>query len=598
VRETRRTLMPADRVRVSRERQEARSMADYPTVVGINRTQDGSISVARGPATVYSLQKERVTRRKHHWGRLGDLPERYLPRLPQLREPVDLVVEGYSSDSEVEGIADYHEELLATLTFRDEPELARVSHHLSHVYSAFPPSPFETAAVMIVDAQGSRAGDVTEPYPAAPGTDPNLLEVASFYRADRRDGRYRIECVGKHLWHGDWSEPAGLGCFYSLLTRTMFSGEGAEGKVMGLAPFGTVGSLGLPELEVRGCEVHIPRAWLETFAQRDRFSHFLGGGGSFEECANLAAEGQHTFEEAVLKLAEWVHRQTGTSQLCFAGGTALNCSANGRVLRESSFSELFIPPSAHDGGTALGCALYGLIECLGQPSEFRWENDFLGPDPDPAALDRAVRAVGPDLEVQRPDTEAELIARAVELLSSGRVVGLHQGRSESGPRALGNRSILGDARHPGMLNFINSKVKGREWFRPLAPLVLAEHAKEIFEVDRPSPFMLLAAQVRPEHRAGLPAITHVDGSARLQTVEPVQTPFLHALLAAFADRTGCPVLLNTSLNGPGDPLAETPEDSLACLTQTNMHALLMPPYLVRKRVEPELPNPADTSPWL
>ena len=568
---------------------------DYPTVAGINRTQDGSVCLARGSTSVYSLQKERVTRRKHHWGRLGDLPDRYLPRLPELHQPIDLVVEGYSSDREVDHIADYRNELLAHLSFRGKPRITRVSHHLSHVYSAFPPSPFDTAAVMTIDAQGSPAGDFTEPYPAAAANDPDLLEVASFYRADRRSGRYQVECVGKHLWPGDWTQPAGLGCFYSLLTRTMFSGEGAEGKVMGLAPFGTVGSLGLPELTVRGCEVHIPLEWLEMFGQRERFGYFRSGGGSLEECANLAAEGQYAFEQAVLRLAEWLHRQTGMRQLCFAGGTALNCSANGRLLRESSFAELFIPPSAHDGGTALGCALYGMIECLGQPSEFRWENDFLGPEPDAAAIDQAAWAVGPELVVERPDTEAELIERTVQLLDSGRVVGLHQGRSESGPRALGNRSILGDARHSGMLNFINSKVKGREWFRPLAPLVLAEHAKAIFEVDRPSPFMLLAAQVREEHRAALPAITHVDGSARLQTVELVHTPFLHALLTAFADRTGCPVLLNTSLNGPGDPLAETPEDSLACLTQTNMHALLMPPYLIRKRVEPALATLLPTS---
>jgi carbamoyltransferase len=565
------------------------------TVIGINRTQDGSICLARGPAQVYSLQKERVTRRKHHWGRLGDLPERYLPRLPLLREPVDLVVEGYSSDSEVQRAAEYRDELLNTLRFSGEPRIERVSHHLSHVYSAFPPSPFDEAAVMIVDAQGSRARDFTESLPGrAAEADPDLLEVASFYRADRYGG---VECLGKQLWHGDWAEPAGLGCFYSRLTRTMFSGEGAEGKVMGLAPFGRVGALGLPPLQVEGCEVHIPGEWLDTFDQADRFGWFLRGTGSFAECANLAAEGQHAFEEAMLRLADWLHRRSGMHQLCFAGGTALNCSTNGRLLRESAFADLFIPPSAHDGGTALGCALWGMAECLGTPSEFRWTNDFLGPDPVPSAIDRAVRALGPELIVERPIDEAQLIARAVELLDGGRVVGVHHGRSESGPRALGNRSILGDARHPGMLDFINAKVKGREWFRPLAPLVLDEHAKEIFDVDRPSPFMLLAVQVREEHQAALPAITHVDGTARLQTVEPEQTPFLHALLAAFAERTGCPVLLNTSLNGPGDPLAETPEDALACLTETAMHALLMPPYLVRKRDEPELPDPAGVPAW-
>jgi carbamoyltransferase len=569
-------------------------VVDYPSVVGINRTQDGSVCVAQGRATVYSLQKERITRRKHHWGRLGDLPERYLPRLPVLRQPIDLVVEGYSSDSEVEHIRDYRKEALTSLTFRGEPQFTRVSHHLSHLYSAFPPSPFESAAIMIVDAQGSPVRDFTEAYPG--GGDPELLEIASFYRAERHGSQYQVECLGKQLWHGDWAEPTGLGCFYSLLTQTMFSGEGAEGKVMGLAPFGTVGSLGLPELAVQAGEVHLPPEWLEVFAERARFSHFRGAGGSFAECANLAAEGQYAYEQAVLRLGKWLHRQTRMDALCFAGGTALNCSANGRLVRESPFAELFIPPSAHDGGTALGCALWGMIEILGHSSEFRWENDFLGPDPEPAELDRAVSALGPDLVVDRPDTEAELIARAVELLDRGRVVGLHQGRSESGPRALGNRSILADARQPGMLKFINSKVKSREWFRPLAPLVLTEHAKEIFEVDRPSPFMLQAAMVRPEHRAALPAITHTDGTARLQTVEPVQTPFLHALLAAFADRTGCPVLLNTSLNEPGDPLAETPGDSLACLVQTNMHALVLPPYLVRKRDEPALPD-SRNAPW-
>jgi carbamoyltransferase len=248
---------------------------------------------------------------------------------------------------------------------------------------------------------------------------------------------------------------------------------------------------------------------------------------------------------------------------------------------------VFIPPSPHDGGTALGCALYGLTECLGARNEFRWVNDFLGPDEDAESLAKTLEDVSADLLVDRPAT---LVEEAVSLLDSGRVVGLHQGRSESGPRALGNRSILADARHPGMQSFINSKVKGREWFRPLAPLVLADAAPRIFDVDRPAPFMQYAAEVRPEHRTSLPAITHVDGTARLQTVEEVNTPFLYSLLKAFEARTGCPVLLNTSLNGPGDPLAETPQDALACLTNTSMHALVLPPYLIRKRVEPSLPE--------
>lgn len=565
-------------------------MAGTPVVVGINRTQDGSIAVASG-SSVHSLQKERVTRRKHHWGRLGDVERLYLPRLRQLREPVDLVVECYSSDAEVAKLDAYHDELRRSLRFRDdEPRIVTVSHHLVHLFSAFQPSPYDAAAVMVIDAQGSRVRDFTDSFPAAAGADPDLLEVSSFYRCDRGSMR----CLGKQLWDGDWARPVGLGCFYYLLTRMIFpTGEGNEGKVMGLAPYGDPTALGLPELPVRGHSVEIPDEWLKLFEERDRFtfpsapSVPSAGTGSFEDCANLAAAGQRAFESAVLALAGWLHEQTGLPDLCFAGGTALNCSANGRLLRESPFRNVFIPPSPHDGGTAVGCALYGMLECLGQPSHFRWRNDFLGPDPDEAALARLLSGRPDDLIVEQP---ADLVAAIVDLLGSGRVVGLAHGRSESGPRALGNRSILADARHPGMQDFINHQVKGREWFRPLAPLVLAESAGRIFDVDRPAPFMQYAADVRPEYRESLPAITHVDGTARLQTVEPENTPFLHALLTAFEARTGCPVLLNTSLNGPGDPLAETPEDALKCLTETWMHALVLPPYLVRKRDEPPVPS--------
>ena len=565
-------------------------MADAPTVVGINRTQDGSIAVTRGGATIYSLQKERITRRKHHWGRLGDLPNLYLPRMPYLDEPVDLVVEGYSSDTEIEKLDAYGDELRQALRLRAGGQVVLVSHHLTHLYSAFYPSPFDLAAGLVIDAQGSRVRDFTEPVALPAGTDRDLLEISSFYQCERG----RLECLAKQLWDGDWARPAGLGCFYSLLTRMLWpSGEGNEGKVMGLAPFGDRAALGLPDLEVDGHQVFIPDDWLKAFQERDRYTYFQDRRGRFEDCANLAAAGQRAFETALLQLVDWLHRRTGLGQLCFAGGTALNCSANSRILRESAFREVFIPPSPHDGGTALGCALYGLIECLGQTSDFRWTNDFLGPEPDPDAVAAAVGGLSHDFVVEQPD---DLVAAIVDLLESGRVVGLHDGRSESGPRALGHRSILADARHPGMQDFINFHVKGREWFRPLAPLVLADHAERIFDVDRPAPFMQYAADVRPDFRELLPAITHVDATARLQTVEPVNTPFLHALLTEFAARTGTPVLLNTSLNGPGDPLTETPQDSLTTLANTWMHALAMPPYLVRKKVEPPVPSAARGRP--
>jgi carbamoyltransferase len=568
---------------------EVESVSDTPVVVGINRTQDGSVSVMKGASGVYSLQKERITRKKHHWGRLGDVPNLYMGRLPWLDEPVDLVVECYSSDSEVEKEQAYHQELKETLAFRGQPRIERVSHHLAHLYSAFYPSPFEQAAVMVIDCQGSPVKHFTEAWSGATSANPELLEVSSFYRCERgHDGTAgRVECISKQLWDGDWSRPVGLGCFYYQLTRMIFPGEGNEGKVMGMAPFGNPDALSLPPLIVEGERVFIPDAWIELFKERDRFK-FKGGTGTFEDCANLAAAGQQAFEDALLQVADWLYRQTGLTSLCFAGGIALNCSANGRLRRESPFTGgVFIPPSPHDGGTALGSAMYGLVALLGVQSEFRWENDFLGPEPDACALERAVPTLPDDLIVERPDNPVDSI---VELLDSGRVVGLYQGRSESGPRALGNRTILADPRHPNMQAFINQRVKGREWFRPLAPIVLEEAAGRYFDIKGAAPFMQFASDVRPQYRSQLPAITHVDGTARLQTVEATNTPFLYDLLKAYEARTGYPILLNTSLNGPGQPLVESPQDAIECLRTTDMHALAMPPYLIHKRKEPDLPE--------
>ncbi len=559
-------------------------MTDAPTVVGINRTQDGSVAVTRGGGTIYSLQKERLSRRKHHWGRLGDLPGLYQGRLPFLDGPVDLVVEGWSSDSEHDRIEEYHQELRDSLDLTPDARIVQVSHHVTHLYSAFHPSPFDVAAGLVVDNQGSRLRHLTEDWRPPEGADPDLLEVSSFYRCER-DGR--IECIAKQLWDGDWAAPVGLGCFYALLTKMIWpEGEGNEGKVMGLAPFGDPSAMGLPPLEVRGHEVFIPQEWVKLFADRDTY-RWTGDLAMFQATADLAAAGQQVWEDALLQLVDWLHEQTGLEDLVFSGGCGLNCTANGEIIRRSPFRGVFIPPSPHDGGTAIGCVIYGLVDCLGLPSDFRWTNDYLGPETDPAEVERAVADLPEGLVAEKPD---ELAAAMVDLLETGRVVALHQGRSESGPRALGNRTIIGDPRRPAMQDYINSEVKGREWFRPLAPLVLADHAQRIFDVDRPAPFMQYAALVREEFRATYPGITHVDGTARLQTVEPVNSPFLHQLMTAWQERTGSPVLINTSLNGPGDPLTETPEQSIRTLENTGMHALALPPYLIRKVDEPPVPD--------
>lgn len=548
-------------------------------VVGINRTQDGSICLI-GESSIISIQKERLTREKHHWGKLGDLKNLYAKRLPGLSEPVDLVVECFSSDKEIGQLKEYDLELYEVIKFRGEPRKENISHHLAHLYSTFYLSPFEEAALMVIDFQGSYVRDVTESWPGRANANPDWAEVGSFYHCDR--GGYR--CVSKQIWDEDHSRPAGLGAFYNYLTHVMFPGHGNDGKVMGLAPYGDPHALGLPPLIVEDEKVFIPDAWLELFEERARFRFFQDGTGSFEECADLAAAGQRCFENALIRVAEWLYQQTKVRKLCFSGGTALNCVANGRLLRESSFDDLFVPPSPHDGGTALGCAIYGMIECLGVRRSFRWVNDFLGPEMHDDVRELIDREEG--IVVERPENYA---ARMVELLESGRVVALYQGRSELGPRALGHRSILADPRHPSIKTFINQHVKGRELFRPLAPVALEEAASQFFEIDRPVPFMQFAVNVRPEHRAALPAITHVDGTARLQTINEQEDPFLYALIKAFEARTGVGVLLNTSFNGQGEPIVETPAEALNCFKANAIHALAMPPFLIRKQVEPGLP---------
>jgi carbamoyltransferase len=561
-------------------------MDEAPVVLGVNRTQDASICLMHGSQLVWAIQKERLTRQKHHWGKPGDFRDLYVPRLPGLERPIDVLVECFSSGAEAGQLPIYEAELAETLRFAPGCRRLRISHHMAHAYSVFPPSPFREAAVMVVDGQGSPVCELTEHWSGAADVPGEWREVSSFYRA----GRTRIECIGKQVWDGDDTLPVGLGMFYFMLTQALFPGEGNEDKVMGLAPHGDPRALGLPPLAVEGARVSIPAAWRALLGEHGRFRYGAQGVG-FSDCANLAAAGQRAFEDALLQVAHWLHAQTGLDNLCFAGGTALNCSANQRLLRETPFRHVFIPPAPGDAGTALGCALYGLglNAPAGQRCDWRWTDDYLGPAPSAADIEDALLDAT-DLVVERLPGRDALSERMLDLLCANKVVGLYQGRSESGPRALGHRSIIGNPRHGYVRDWINARIKQREWFRPLAPMVLEERADEFFDLPVPSPFMQYAAPVRPGAAPLVPAITNADGSARLQTVGPHDDPLLRILLAGFAARTGVPVLLNTSFNGRDEPLVETPAEALAAFRRMPLHALAMPPFLVRKPIEPELPE--------
>lgn len=558
-------------------------MDDIPVVLGINRSRDASVCLMHGTRMQWAIQKERLTRHKHHCGRPGDVRELYLPRLPGLERPLDVLVECFSPDAGRERLPQYDAELERTLAFARGARRARISHHLAHVYSAFHPSPCREAAVMVVDGQGSPVSECTECWDGAAAVRGDWREVASFYRV----GRAGVRCLGKQVWNRDGDHPAGLGMFYFLLTQALFPGEGNEGKVMGLAPFGDPHALGLPPLGVEGMQVAIPAAWQALLGEHARF-RFGAAQASFTESANLAAAGQRAFEDALLSLARWLHRQTGLDDLCFAGATALNCQANNRLLRETPFRRVFVPAAPGKAGTALGCAVYGLVELAGHGADFRWSHDFLGPAPQLSDIEAALDGAA-DLVVEHPRGRDALCARMLDLLCSGRVIGLYQGRSEFGARALGHRSILADPRRERMRDWINARVKEREWFRPLAPVVAEERAAQYFDLRAPSPFMQFAVPVRTSMMPLLAAVTHIDGTARLQTVGPSDDPLLRTLLAGFEVRTGVSVLLNTSFNGRDEPIVETPQEALAAFRRLPLHGLAMPPYLVTKRHEPALP---------
>jgi carbamoyltransferase len=395
-------------------------MNQAPLVLGINGAQDASVCLMRGSQLVWAVQKERLTRQPRHRGCSGDLAAIYKPRLPELELPLDVLVESHAADATPGA---FEAELAATLALAPGCRRALLSRHLAHVYSVFHPSPFARAAVMVINGHGSQVADFTEHWRGSAAVPGHWHEVASFYHADRE----RITCIDKQVWNRDQQQLVGLGMFYFLLTQAIFPGHGNQAKVMQLAPHGNPGALGLPPLHVEAWQVTLPAAWRNILRESARFCYGAPGAARFSDSAALAAAGQRAFEDALVKVAHWLHRQTGADALCLAGGSALNCMANQRLLRDTPFKRLCVAPAPGAAGTALGCALYGLTELARLPCDYRWQANYLGPQPAAAAIDAAL-AAAPDLLVERPP---ELCARVCELLCQGKVLGLFQGRSES-----------------------------------------------------------------------------------------------------------------------------------------------------------------------
>ena len=482
---------------------------------------------------------------------------------------------------------------------KPERDLYFPEHHESHAASAFYPSPFQTAAVLTVDGVGEWATSTLG------RGDGNKLEILS-----------------------DLHFPHSLGLLYSAFTYfTGFRVNSGEYKLMGLAPYGEPKYVKqiydhLLDLREDG-SFRLNMAYFNYMAgltmTNDRFAGLFGGPARPAESditqreMDIARSIQVVTEEIVLKMARHLHRVTGEKNLCMAGGVALNCVANGRLLREGPFENIWIQPAAGDAGGALGAALLTWHLVKQQPRQAdgikdRMKGSYLGPDFDDE-VEAFLKARGYPAQRLDPGEWAPTIAR---VMAEENVVGLVQGRMEFGPRALGGRSIVGDARSPKMQSVMNLKIKYRESFRPFAPSCLREKVSEYFELEKASPYMLLVAQVQPgrckqvdpeEHvalkarinqvRSDIPAITHVDYSARVQTVERETNPRYYDLIKAFGDLTGIYCIINTSFNVRGEPIVCTPEDAYRCFMRTEMDYLVLGDFLLDKSHQPEWKDKAD-----
>jgi carbamoyltransferase len=568
-------------------------------ILGINAyDHDVSACLLRDGKIAFAIAKERITRKKHDTGFYQEVVDYCLRAEGISIDDVDLVVR----NCYVLPVEDLETRLL----YQDVPEcfdmkarkqastnpiyrsssdkVMSVSHHLAHAYSAFAGCPFDEGVVMVVDGVGNYSSDISEEGQLTGKVDPLARESESYYRFDGS----RLEALEK-IWlqpnrgflSDEFFNMKGLGALYSRVSGYVFAHWNKCGEVMGLAPYGS------PDkeeslIELKDGALDVPD-WTEKFnrpylpERKEKWddSPFM------QHWKDLAWRVQDDTERVLLDRAIRLREATGAKNLCIAGGVGLNCVANGRIVREAGYDNVWIQPAAGDDGIAIGCAYYGLLAIQKKPRRFVMNHAYLGVE----YTDQEAHAAANNwlIHCEVLDTPGkDICSETAKVLSEGHVVGWFQGRSEFGPRALGNRSILADPRKASMKDLLNARVKHRQSFRPFAPIVLAERANEIFEGNEDSPFMLLAKYVRPEWRERIPAIVHVDGTARVQTVRREHNERLYRLLKGFEKITGVPVLLNTSFNVKGEPIIETPSDAVKCFLGTGIDYLALHDMLISK----------------
>ena len=513
--------------------------------------QPDHIAISRNPKAHLADKLLRVALRPHRWVSLTSRAANSA-RIAQVGEA--LAVEGIVS--------------------RNRQQVHFVEHHRAHLASAFFASPFEQAAVISIDGFG---------------------DFSSVMWGVGKGNQIKVR--------GSVSFPHSLGIFYTAFTQFLgFPKYGDEYKMMGLSAYGeprfaeevrrvvrteddqcrlnldyfthhskgvemtwyggepTLGAIFSHKMAEEFGEPRVPRSEIE---QRDK---------------DLAASVQLVLEENYFALLNFVQKQTGAAAVCLAGGVALNCVANGMIFERTNFRDVYVQPAAHDAGTSIGAALYVQHQELKLPRCFEMRHVYYGPEYSDSEILRDLEAGGCTYHKR---AEEDLIGCTVEAIAQGKIVGWFQGRMEFGPRALGNRSILADPRRKDMKEILNSRIKYREPFRPFCPSILSERVGEYFETDYPSPFMVMAYKIKPEQRERILAVTHGDGTGRLQTVEREVNPLYWKLIHKFEEVTGVPVLLNTSFN-ENEPIVQTPAQAIDCFLRTQMDVLAIGAFLLRK----------------
>lgn len=553
-----------------------------PWVLGISASHNGAVCLLRGDEIVVAVQEERLTRVKRQkiFGAQESLAMNYCLDYAGIK-PRDLSMVVISALERARSpLNDLKANQFLQVEHNRIPTLV-IPHHYAHAVSVFATSGFENAAVLVADGAGSPTEDLFEDEiktikgPARQG-----WEWVSLYSAKGTT----ITPLEKHLLDGFRELFSGtgmyrfrsLGLIFNAVAAQVFNDPFDAGKVMGLAPYGRPSIPADQFFEIRDGQFIFHDKIQALFQHRERWPQRQ------QEYQDLACSTQNALEVALLYLVEHLHELYPSENFCYAGGVALNSIANERIIRESAFKNVFIAPAAEDSGPALGAAYHGLWQLTKTNTRRRMAHDALG-RPYPREVVAQAIAETPAVEVV---ATSNVVETAVDLLCAGHNLGWFQGRSELGPRALGQRSIICDPRRPEAKQELNSKVKHREEFRPFAPVVLLEEAAQWFEWDDvtpESPYMLRIAKFREEKQALVPAVVHVDGTGRVQTLTREANGEFYELVARFGERTGVPIILNTSFNVMGMPIVETPFDALQCLLATGLDYCVLGETLVKKR---------------